>query len=154
MGYGVSIGSRPPVYEPHAAEPLGPGGRQVATGSASRSTRSAKTLHICAGGAGWVLLGLLWLWQFESRAIPRDWALVITAAAGGWLALAALSMIWVRWNQDIYRRRHRRRTPLIAPVQFETDAVGRRIVAADGLDGSRIVIRIDRAAALKRYLIG
>jgi hypothetical protein len=111
-------------------------------------------MHIGVGGAGWLLLGLLWLWQFKTREIPGDWPIVVTAAAGGGLALAVLSVAWVRWNQDIYRRRHRRRTPLIAAVQFEKDAVGRRIVAPpEGLDGSRILIRVDGATAVKSYLV-
>ncbi len=127
----------------------------VATGSASRSSSRAKAAHICVGGAGWVLLGLLWLWQSASRDIPGDWATVVSAAGGAWLALAALSVVWVRWNQGIYRRRHNRRTPLVTEVQFERDAVGRRIAAPpDGLDGSQIVITIDGPAAVKRYLAG
>ena len=66
-----------------------------------------------------------------------------------------LSVVWVRWNQGIYRRRHNRRTPLVTEVQFERDAVGRRIAAPpDGLDGSEIVITIDGPAAVKRYLAG
>lgn len=101
-----------------------------------------------------MLMGLLWAWQAETHDIPANWAIVVAATGAGGIALAALSVAWVRWNQDIYRRRHRRLTPLVADVQFELDAVGRHVVAAsDVLAGSRIVIRIDEAG-VKRYLHG
>lgn len=154
MSCGIPLDPRALLPERGGSARRVAGGRNVATGSASRSSRLAKAAHICLGGAGWSLLGLLWLWQSNTRYIPGDWAIVVAATGAGGLALAALSVAWVRWNQGIYRRRHRRLTPLIAEVQFETDAVGRPIVATpEAVDGSRIVIRID-AAGVKRYLIG
>lgn len=134
-------------------EPLGAFERAVATGSASRSSPWTKAAHICIGGGGWLLLGLLWLWQAETRDIPRDWLIVVAATVGSGFALAVLSTAWVRWNQNIYRRRHNRHKPLLAEVQFELDAVGRQIIAeSDERKGSQIVISVDRAAAVKHYL--
>jgi hypothetical protein len=125
----------------------------VATGSASRSSRLRKLAHASVGAAGWLLLGVLWIWQIHAGHVPTNWLPVVSVIAGGGVTFATASVGWIRWNRNIYSRRHNRLTPIVAGIQFEFDAVGRTIVASDeGRQANHVVVRIDPAAAEKHYL--
>jgi hypothetical protein len=125
----------------------------VATGSASRSSLLRKLAHAFVGGAGWLSLGGLWVWQIRDGHVPADWLPVVSVIAAGAVIFAAASVAWIKWNRNIYGRRHNRLTPIVAGVQFEIDAVGRTIVASDeDRKADYVVVRIDSAAAEKHYL--
>lgn len=126
----------------------------VATGSASRASRLRAGAHAAVGAAGWLLLGFLWLWQFEADHVPSDWMTTVAVTTGGALAFAASCVGWVCWNRSIYRRRHNRRAPIASQIQFESDALGRAIVVSEGgRDASRVVIDIDSDADVKYYVV-
>jgi hypothetical protein len=126
----------------------------VATGSASRSSRLRKLAHVSAGAAGWLLLGGLWIWQIRAGHVPTDWLPVVSVIVGGAVTFATASVGWIKWNRNIYGRRHNRLTPVASGIQFEVDAVGRTIVACDeGRQANHVVVRIDAAAAEKHYLV-
>jgi hypothetical protein len=127
---------------------------RVATGSSSRASRLRAGGQAAVGAAGWLLLAFLWLWQFQAHHVPSSWAVTIAAVAGGVVVFAALCLLWVGWNRNIYGRRHNRRTPIVSEIQFERDALGRTIVIGDGRrDAAELVVTLDGAAALKHYVL-
>ncbi|HSZ14645.1 MAG TPA: hypothetical protein VK790_11495 [Solirubrobacteraceae bacterium] len=99
----------------------------------------------------WVALAALWVWQLDVY-VPSDWlggVELILALLAGW---TCFSVMWVAWCRNIYRRRHRRTSPLKREVNFERDALERRIVAPPGIAATRgqVVISVDEAG-VKRY---
>ena len=114
--------------------------------------RSAR-LHATVGALGWAALVALWAWQAGGGFIPPDWASALAWIVGSTVALTGFSVGWVWWNRRIYRLRHSRRTPLVRPVAFDADALGRPIDAAPGADlyANEIVISIDPLRGRKRY---
>jgi hypothetical protein len=124
----------------------------VATGSASRSSRFRKFAHACVGVAGWLLLAGLWVWQVHAGHVPPNWLPVVSVIAGGALTFATASVAWIKWNRNIYSRRHNRLTPIVTDIQFEVDALGRTIVASnEGRQANHIVVVIDPTADEKHY---
>ncbi len=124
----------------------------VATGSASRASRARAGVHAAVGGFAWLLLALLWLWQFEARHVPSTWPSVVALVGAGALAFGAFCVVWLRWNRSIYRRRHRRRAAVVADVQVTADALGRRIVGLDERRHARhVIVDVDGSARVKHY---
>jgi len=74
----------------------------------------------------------------------------------GTLALfTVLTLGWVRWNRNIYRRRHRRKAPLVQAVSFVQDTQGRTIVAPPELrerSGEIVVSLTGPELGVKRYI--
>ena len=124
----------------------------VATGSASRSSTWRSFGHVAVAGGAWLLLAALWFWQLNADHVPDNWERVVALVAAGGIAFAVLSAVWVRWNQSIYSRRHRRHAPIVSNVQFEFDALGRVIVAdAEDRAAQSVVVRIDPTSTEKHY---
>ena len=142
------VGS-PPAAAPTASALAATG---VATGSASRASRSRAGVHAAVGGFGWLLLALLWLWQVEARHVPSAWPSVVALVGAGAVAFGVLCVVWLRWNRNIYRRRHRRRAAIVAEVQVTADALGRRIVGLDERRHARhVIVDVDGSARVKHY---
>jgi len=126
--------------------------RSVAlTGSRSAASKRRILIHLLIGIASWTTLAALWFWQLKVY-VPTDWLAgveVIFALLAVW---ACFSVGWVAWCRSIYRRRHRRTTPLTREVDFAHDAIGRPISASPGIKeerGQLIVSLTDDG--LKRY---
>jgi hypothetical protein len=142
---------RPSVAPPRPSALVADG---VATGSASRASRLRSCAHFAVGAGAWLLLGVLWLWQVDAHHIPAHWLATVTAVVVGAAVFAAFCVVWVVWNRSIYRRRHNRRSPIIREVQFESDALGRLIVASeDDLLASHLVVDVDEATSRKYFLV-
>jgi hypothetical protein len=65
---------------------------------------------------------------------------------------AGFTIAWVEWNRSIYRRRHRRTTPLDLDVEMHEDSLGRSVLGAAAAQTSagQIFISVDREG-LKHY---
>jgi hypothetical protein len=120
------------------------------TGSRSRTGPTGRVGHVLAGLAGWAGLAALWAWQLRI-GVPSSWVYgpaLLLAVFALWVGLLRC---WVAWSRSIYRRRHRRTTPISLPVDFSEDSLGRRVtveprtVAAD-----RVEILVSRAG-VKAY---
>lgn len=91
-------------------------------------------------------------WQLKVY-VPAEWlggvSLLVAVAA----AFTALTPAWVWWNRNIYRRRHRRRTPLVREVGMERDALGRELLVAPEvlLNPTEVRVTVDSGGAVKRY---
>ncbi|MDQ3630490.1 MAG: hypothetical protein M3417_04270 [Actinomycetota bacterium] len=129
-----ATGERRGPGRPWADRPLpaSAGEHRVVTGSASRASRGRKVAHGLAGGAAWVGFGWLWVLQITQH-LPPEWEKELIGIAGTLAAFTVLTLGWVRWNRDIYRRRHRRTVALVQPVSFARDTLGRRITASADL---------------------
>jgi hypothetical protein len=100
-----------------------------------------------------LLLALLWVWQVRAGHVPAAWRPAVEVVAAGGAVFGAFSVVWIRWNRNIYRRRHNRRAPLLTAVQFDVDAVGRQIVVdAEDQHAGHVVVTVDPAGAVKHYL--
>lgn len=128
------------------------GGRLVATGQASRSTRARSALHALAGAASWIALIVLCAWRFGSDAPAHAGSAVLAIGLTG-IVFATLGVAWVAWNRNIYRRRHRRTSAIVTPVAFTHDTTGRQIAAAPGIQeaSGTIVVDIDPESGRKTY---
>lgn len=128
------------------------GRRSVAlTGSRSRASDGRRAVQIALGALSWIGFGALWMWQLEVY-VPSTWLYSITLIAIILAAWIAFTVCWVRWNRNIYARRHRRTTPVRQEVSFTEDSLGRPIVAPGGIraaDG-QIIVSVDEDGA-KRY---
>lgn len=96
------------------------------TGSRSRARLAARIGHVLTALAGWVALAALWAWQLR-LGVPSRWLdgpTVLLAVLVGWIGFLRC---WVGWSRSIYRRRHRRITPLSLPVDFSQDSLGRKV---------------------------
>lgn len=125
--------------------------RVALTGSSSRASGPRRALQIALGALSWVGFGLLWLWQLEVY-VPATWLYSICLIAiilGTWILF---TIGWVRWNRNIYDRRHRRTTPVRMEVGFEHDSLGRPIRASGGIRAAegQVLISVDEDGA-KRY---
>ncbi|HEY4809934.1 MAG TPA: hypothetical protein VIH71_02645 [Solirubrobacteraceae bacterium] len=130
--------------------------RSVAlTGSRSSTRRRQRLAHLLIGAASWLVLAALWVWQLKVY-VPADWlggVELILVLLAGW---ACFSVVWVVWCRNIYRRRHRRTSPLKREVDFERDTLGRRILAPSGIAAARGQVLISvREPGIKCYeLVG
>lgn len=131
--------AQPPV-------PVSAGEHSVVTGSASRASPGRKVAHGLVGGAAWLGFGWLWVVQITQH-LPVEWKLELTGIAGTLAAFTVLTLGWVRWNRNIYRRRHRRTAALVQPVSFARDTLGRRITASADLHHRRGEIVISLAGS-------
>jgi hypothetical protein len=124
----------------------------VATGLASRASRLRRVVHVLAGVVGWAVFVVLAGWQLGSYA-PRGVSGDLVALAACGAAFTVIGLAWVRWNQSIYRRRHRRTSALVKHVDFSHDALGRRIAAAPGIREATgwICISIEPGSGRKSY---
>ena len=124
----------------------------IATGSASRASRARVGAHAFVAGAAWLVLVLLWVWQIHAKHVPADWLQAVSFVAGGCFVLGAFCAFWVIWNRRIYRKRHNRRAPIVADIQFERDGLGRAIVVGHGArDAQHVVVAIDETTEAKHY---
>lgn len=124
----------------------------VATGLASRASRARRLLHALAGVMGWLGFAALAVWQLGFFA-PRDAGTGLAALAACGAALTCVGIGWVRWNQSIYRRRHRRTVPIVVNVGFSHDTLGRPIAAPPGICEAQgqIFVAVDPDTAIKSY---
>lgn len=90
-----------------------------------------RTAHVVAALAGWVGLGALWAWQL-GLGVPRRWAEGPALALAVFALWVCLLVLWVAHSRGIYRRRHRRTTPVRLQVGFREDSLGRRVRADPG----------------------
>ncbi|WP_205697279.1 hypothetical protein [Conexibacter sp. SYSU D00693] len=109
-----------------------PTGREVGTGAESRSTAAGRIRHAVVGGASWLVLGALWVWELDGH-VPSHWWPPLVGLLGVLALFAAFTPGWVAWNRSIYRRRHRRTSPMVVEVAFDRDWVGRSVRAAEGV---------------------
>jgi hypothetical protein len=99
------------------------------TGSTSRAKGPQLVLQSSLGVLAWLGFSALWVWQLEVN-VPERWLdslTVIGTIAGLWVIF---TLGWVAWNRSIYRRRHRRNTPVRLEVGMDHDSLGRPIVAS------------------------
>lgn len=124
----------------------------VATGLASRASLARRLLHVVAGLAGWIGFAALGVWQLGFFA-PPEAAVGLTALAACGIVVTCACIGWVRWNQSIYRSRHRRTVPIVVNVDFSHDSLGRPIAAAPGVReaGGQIFVALDAATGFKSY---
>ena len=124
----------------------------VATGLASRASRPRRVVHVLAGVVGWAVFVALAVWQLGFYAPHGVEAELIALAACG-AAFTVAGLAWVRWNQSIYRRRHRRTSALVKHVEFSHDTLGRQITAAPGIREAPgwICISIEPESGRKSY---
>jgi len=129
---------------------------RVATGSASRASRGRKVAHGLVGGASWLGFGWLCVLQITQH-LPGEWKMQLTGIAGTLVLFTGLTLGWVSWNRNIYRRRHRRTVAPVQPVSVARDTQGRRITASADHDRRRgeIVISLAGPALdVKSYAFG
>lgn len=97
------------------------------------------------GVAGWAALAALWLWQL-GLGVPARWVegpVLVLFVFGLWVGFL---LCWIVWSRSIYRRRHRRTTPVRYEVGFAADSLGRRITAEPGtVAASRVEISVSGA---------
>lgn len=131
-----------------AARPLG---RRVVTGLNTRISGARAALHAGLGVLGWLILAALWVWQFAY--VPDRWLDGLTLLGIILGVYVVLTPLWVAWNRGIYRRRHRRTTPLLRAVRFERDSLGRAIVGAPFTEIAPELVRVSLIAGgrLKCY---
>ncbi len=126
--------------------------RSVAlTGSASRAGKGRRAVQAALGALSWVGFALLWMWQLEVY-VPSTWLYSICLIAIILAAWIVLTICWVRWNRNIYARRHRRNTPVRQEVSFDQDTLGRPIKAPGGIRAAegQIMVSVD-GDGNKRY---
>ena len=119
--------------------------RSVAlTGSASRAGESRRAIQIVLGGLSWIGFALLWLWQLEVY-VPSTWLYSICLIAIILAVWIVFTIAWVRWNRNIYSRRHRRTSPVRQEVSFYEDTLGRPIKALGGIRAAegQIIVSVD-----------
>lgn len=114
------------------------------TGSRSRSSTPRRVFQIALGVLSWIGFGLLWMWQLEVY-VPSTWLYSICLIAvilAGWIVF---TVCWVRWNRNIYSRRHRRTAPVRKEVSFTQDSLGRPISAPGGIRAAegQIIVDVD-----------
>ena len=124
----------------------------VSTGLASRASRPQRLLHVLAGVLGWLGFAALAVWQLGFFAPPRAGDGLAALAACG-TALTCIGIGWIRWNQSIYRRRHRRTSPIVMNIDFSQDSLGRPIAAPPGVSEApgQIFVSVDAASGIKSY---
>jgi hypothetical protein len=128
--------------------------RSVAlTGSRSSTRPRQRLAHVLLGAASWLVMVALWMWQLNVY-VPSDWlggVELILVLLAGW---ACFSVVWVLWCRNIYRRRHRRTSPLKREVDFGRDSLGRQILAPPGIAAARgqVLISVPEPG-VKRYEI-
>jgi hypothetical protein len=126
-------------------------GSVALTGSRARTRARGRLLHRLVGVASWIALGALWAWQLEVF-VPASWLRGVEMILALGAAWACFSVAWVAWCRSIYRRRHRRTTPLRRDVELERDALGRPIIApADICGGATHVIVSVGEGGVKHY---
>lgn len=92
--------------------------------------------HLLAAFAGWVGLGAIWAWQL-ALGVPGRWVegpAFVLAVCALWVCLLVL---WVDHSRRIYKRRHRRTTPVSLRPDFSEDSLGRRVRADPGTVAAR-----------------
>ena len=118
------------------------------TGSRSRASGPRRAVQIALGGLSWIGFTLLWMWQLEVY-VPSTWLYSICLIAIILAAWVVLTICWVRWNRNIYARRHRRTAPVRQEVAFDEDSLGRPIRASSGIRAAegQIIVRVDSDGA-------
>ena len=106
-------------------------GAVVATGAASRASRTRERLHLVLGAGSWVAFALIWRWHLVTD-VPEDLPRTLLTIGGFLAAFCLATPAWVAWNRNIYKRRHRRTSAIVRPVAFERDWTGRRVVPVRG----------------------
>jgi len=135
--------------------PLPPPAPRVATGARSRASAGRRALHVAIGAGSWLAFAGLWAWQLNV-SVPPTWPLALAALAAVLLAYSLLVPAWVRWNRNIFRRRHRRTAAAVHPVDFSHDMLGRTVAVAPelDLDPKTIVVTVSGDDATKLYRAG
>lgn len=121
------------------------------TGSASRANPLRRAFQAALGALSWIGFALLWVWQLEVY-VPSTWMYSICLIAIILAAWIVFTIAWVKWNRNIYARRHRRTTPVRMEVEMAEDSLGRPIVASGGIRAAegQIFIDVDESDR-KRY---
>jgi hypothetical protein len=121
------------------------------TGALSHASTRRRLGQVLVGLASWLGLAALWVWQLEVY-VPANWfngVELILAMLAGW---TCLSIAWVWWCRDIYRRRHRRTTPLRREVDSQHDSLGRGVLLAPEIHAARGQILVSVTEhGVKRY---
>ncbi|HWI06493.1 MAG TPA: hypothetical protein VNT54_03125 [Solirubrobacteraceae bacterium] len=109
-------------------------------------------LHVLAGVLGWAGFAALAVWQLGFFVPPQAGDRLAALALCG-AALTCIGIGWIRWNRSIYRRRHRRSSPIVMNVDFSHDSLGRPIVAPPGVSEAhgQVFVSVDADNAIKSY---
>lgn len=126
--------------------------RLVASGSAEDLGRGRTALHLLVAVVGWLGFITLWVWQLEVF-VPANWLSGLELIGVFLVVFALASPAWVLWNRSIYRRRHRRATPIVLEVQFERDSLDRPLAVSPAvlLHPAEIRVTVSDDGAVKRY---
>lgn len=104
---------------------------RVATGLRSRAGSARQMLHGLVGIACWIAFAMLWLALFAFN-LPEAWPLIATGIVALFVVMLVVNVVWVRWNKRIYWRHDRRRQQaVVQETRFDTDALGRAVIAPD-----------------------
>ncbi len=122
------------------------------TGSRARISAPRRLGHAAFGLASWLALAALWVWQLGTY-VPDSWFDGVATILVLLVLWAVFSVAWVAWSRNIYRRRHRRTTPVRHEVDFTQDTLGRRVVAAPEVTaahGGHVLVTVSEDG-VKRY---
>lgn len=102
---------------------------RVATGLRSRASSVRQLFHGVVGIACWVAFIAIWLGLFVFNR-PESWPLILTAIISLFVIMLVLNAVWVAWNRRIYWRHNgRRRTAVVQETRFDSDVLGRTVIA-------------------------
>lgn len=111
-------------------------------------------MHALLGVTAWAGFLSLWVWQIDGY-LPTHWMGGLIMIGVGAAGYAILTPLCVWWNRNIYRRHHKRRSPIICEVGFKTDRLGRKLLIRPAvlLHPTRVTVDLDEANETKRYLV-
>ncbi len=79
---------------------------------------------------GWILFFAWWA-RVLSNAVGKDIATALLFIALTLASTVVVTLVWVRYNIGIFRRKGPRRNVTKVDERYETDVLGRRIVGAE-----------------------
>ncbi len=79
---------------------------------------------------GWILFFAWWV-RVLSNAVGRDIATALLFIALTLASTVVVTLVWVRYNIGIFRRKGPRRNVTKVDERYEADALGRRIAGAE-----------------------
>lgn len=145
----------PEELEPRALRPTT--GRTLPTGRHGQilppgASRRGRWRTAVTGIPAWLILGLIW-WR---AIVEQPDQLVVGALI--WAACAVFTFTtvvgWVAWNRSLAHRRERkyggRSGAPDGTIAYENDALGRRVVIADGAAAARH-LRVEITEAAKHF---
>jgi hypothetical protein len=149
------LGHRGPGHAWATSTPQGVvSGAMVSTGADSLAGPARQVLHALVGVGAWAGFLSLWAWQIDGY-LPVHWIGGLIMIGVGVVGYATLTPLWVRWNRNIYRRHHNRRSPIVCDVDFKTDRLGRKLLISPAvlLHPTLITVDLDETNGTKRYLV-